>query len=148
MFVFYKYFLLHFCSLWRFKFLFNIFNQKFSKYVTLSVFINFGSSWSDIYFKITQNMRWHQKYWLALITPSFTLTTPLAAKVFSNKLAANVPNNMPSNPTFFSFASFSIALLTPHCFTDNCKLDSQSYLIIFISFISLFQIISVVIRDP
>ena len=58
----------------------------------------------------------------ALIIPAPVLITPfpgilaftsLPVNRFHDKLALNVPNYMPRNPRFCSFASFLIVLLTP-----------------------------------
>ena len=70
---------------------------------------------------------------------------PLPVSRFPNKLAPNVPNDIPRNPPFCSLTSFLIASLTP--FIN--KPDSSSYLTIcVISFIPLFEIINVVLPDP
>ena len=64
---------------------------------------------------------------------------------FPNKLAPTVPNNISRNPILCYFASCLIVSLTP--FIN--KSDYSSELIVsIISFISLFEIISVVIPDP
>ena len=47
----------------------------------------------------------------ALIVPWPALIVPLPVNRFPNKLAPNVPNNMPRNPPFCYFASLLIALL-------------------------------------
>ena len=54
-------------------------------------------------------MREHQKSWPNLIITLPALNTPHLTK----KLAFNVLNNMPRNPTFCSFVSFSIVSSTP-----------------------------------
>ena len=65
--------------------------------------------------------------------------------VFANKLAPNEATNISRNPHFSSFDSFSIFFETP---LFN-KSDSSKYLtIVMVSFISLFDIINVVISDP
>ena len=60
-------------------------------------------------------------------------------------LANNVPNNMPRNPTFYSFVSFSIVSLIPFI---NKLASSRDLIIIMRSFISSFVIISLVLPDP
>ena len=63
----------------------------------------------------------------------------LPVKRFPNKLAPTVPNNIPRNPPFCSFAS------TP--FIN--KPDSSRHLtLLMTSFLSSFEIIYVVINDP
>ena len=57
-------------------------------------------------------MRGHEKSWPALIVPAPALIVPLIIKRFSNKLAPNILNKLLRNPTFCSFALFSIVLLT------------------------------------
>ena len=46
------------------------------------------------------------------IVPSPALITPLPVNRFPNKLASNIPNNIPRIPPFCSFASFWIVSLT------------------------------------
>ena len=48
-----------------------------------------------------------------LAVPSPALITPLSANIFPKRLAPNVPNSIPRNPPFCSFASFLIVSLTP-----------------------------------
>ena len=80
-----------------------------------------------------------------LIMPSPAHITPLPVNALLNILAANVPNNIPTNPTFCSFDWFLIVSLIP--FTDNP--DSSSDLTIFMMlFISSFESINVVKPDP
>ena len=95
-------------------------------------------------FKI--RMRYHQKFWPALIVPSPALTTPRpAANALPNKLEANVLNKIPTNPPFYSFASFWIVSLAPFI----TKTDSSRDLTIFmIYFISCVETISVIVPDP
>ena len=70
---------------------------------------------------------------------------PLPANIFPNKIAPNVTNKILRNPPFYSFASFWIVSLTPF----NNKPESSRYLTIFIiSFISSFDVISVVVPEP
>ena len=69
--------------------------------------------------------------------PSPALIVPLPVNRLPNKLAPKVPNNIPRNPSFHSFALFLIVSLTH--FINNP--DSSSDLTIFIiSFISSFEI--------
>ena len=80
-----------------------------------------------------------------VITPSTALITPCPDNAFRNQLAANVPNNIPRNPPFCYFASFSIASLIPFII----YLDFSSDLTIFIiSSIPFFEIINAVVHDP
>ena len=58
-------------------------------------------------------MRWHQRFWPALITPWLALITVLPVSVFPNILEANVPNNIGKNSPFYSFPSFLIVSLIP-----------------------------------
>ena len=41
------------------------------------------------------------------LAPSPAQTSSLPTNILHNKLAPNIPNNMPKNPSFCSFASFS-----------------------------------------
>ena len=43
-----------------------------------------------------------------------TLTIPFPANKFPNKVAPKVPNNVLKNPSFCSFVSFLIVLVTPY----------------------------------
>ena len=96
-------------------------------------------------------MRQHKKSLPVLIVPaaalivhSSALITPLPVNRLPNNLAPNVPNEIPKNPPFSSFASFLIVLLTR---LIN-KPDSLKDLTIFIiSFISSYETINVVIPD-
>ena len=96
-------------------------------------------------------MRQHKKSLPVLIVPaaalivhSSALITPLPVNRLPNNLAPNVPNEIPKNPPFCSFASFLIVLLTR---LIN-KPDSLKDLTIFIiSFISSYETINVVIPD-
>ena len=45
-----------------------------------------------------------QKSWPALIVPSLALIVPLPVNRFPNNLGPKVPNNMPGNSLFCSFA--------------------------------------------
>ena len=86
-----------------------------------------------------------KKSWSALIVPSTTLLVLLTVNMFFNKVVPNVPNNMPRNLPFYSFAAFLIVSLTP--FFN--KPDSLSDLTIFmITFICSFEITTVVVPDP
>ena len=87
-------------------------------------------------------MGWNQKNFLSedflepqptLAVPSPALITPLAASIFPNRLAPNVPNSILRNPPFCSFASFLIVSLTH---SNNNNLESSRDLTIFeISFL-------------
>ena len=68
----------------------------------------------------------------------------LPASMFPNKLAPEVPNNIPKNPRFYSFVFCSIVLVTPF---NKISESSRALTIFIISFISLFEIISVVILE-
>ena len=48
----------------------------------------------------------------ALIDPRTVALTDLPDNKVPNKLVANVPTNIPGNPSVCAFASFSIVLLT------------------------------------
>ena len=87
----------------------------------------------------------HQKFSPTLIDPSSAVIIPLPVNRFSNKLAPKVPNNIPKNPPFCSFALFLIVSLTP--FIN--KAESLRGLTIFmIAFISSLEMIKVVNADP
>ena len=73
-------------------------------------------------------MSWHYESWPALTVPLPALIVPLPVNKFPNKPALKVPNNIPRNPPFRSFASFLIVSLTS--FIN--KPDSSSDLTIFI----------------
>ena len=81
----------------------------------------------------------------ARITPSLPLITLLPPKIFPNSFAANAPNKIAKKPYFCSFASFSIVSLTPFI---NKPGSLRDLTIFKISFISSFEIISVVMPDP
>ena len=66
--------------------------------------------------------------------------------IFPNNLAPKVPNNIPRNPHFCSFASFLIVSLT--LFFINDSGSSRDLTIFIISFISSLEIINVVKSDP
>ena len=53
----------------------------------------------------------HKKFSPAVIVPSPAVIVPLSVNRFPNELAAKVPNNIPRNPPFCSFASLLIVLL-------------------------------------
>ena len=76
---------------------------------------------------------------------STALITPLPVVRFPYKIAPNVPNNMPRNRLFCSFASLSIVSLTP--FIKKATF-SRDLTIFMISLVSSFGIISVVTPDP
>ena len=73
------------------------------------------------------------------------LFIPLPAKIFPNKLALNVPNNILRNPRFCSEASFLIVSVTPF---NNRPESSRGLTILIMPSISSFDIISVVVPDP
>ena len=83
----------------------------------------------------------HKKFSPALIAPSPPLIVPLPVNRFPNKLAPKVPNNIPRNPSFYSFASYLIVSLKP--FIDNPD-SSRDLTIFMISFISSLEIVNVV----
>ena len=64
---------------------------------------------------------------------------------FPNNLAPSAPYDVPRNPHFYSFTSFSIVSLTP---IIHKPASSRDLIIFMISFISSFEIISVVMLDP
>ena len=65
--------------------------------------------------------------------------------MFHKKLAPKVPNKIPKNPPLCSFVSFLIVLVIPF----NKILESSRACTMFImSFISLFEIIKVVVVEP
>ena len=72
------------------------------------------------------------------------LIAPLSADIFSNKVAANVPNNILKNPPFCSFASFLSLKLTP---IINTLDYSRGSIIFMIPFISSLEKIKVVAPD-
>ena len=74
--------------------------------------------------------------------PSPALIVPLCVKRFPNKLVAKVPNNIPRNPPFCSFASLIIVLLRPFINKPDSSSDSTIFII---SFISSLKIINVVV---
>ena len=77
--------------------------------------------------------------------PSPGLITPLPGNIFSNKLAPNVPNNIPRNPPFCLFASVLIVSLTPFIEKPNYL---RGLIIFMISFKSSFENTNVVVPDP
>ena len=82
----------------------------------------------------------------SLIVASPAGTVALLINIFRNKLAPKVPNNIPRNPHFRSFASFLFVSLTLFFINDS---DLSRDLNIFItSFISSLEIINVVKLDP
>ena len=85
--------------------------------------LNLGFFIISLYFKNSQRIRQHQKFWPALILPPAAVIThylgtpaysPLFAHRFPNKLAHNVPNTMLKNPLFCSLALLLIVLLTSY----------------------------------
>ena len=89
-------------------------------------------------------MRWHNKFWPALITPSPAITNLFPVNAFPILLGANVHNNL-RNPPFYYFTSFLIVSLTS-CF--SIPYYSGDLVIFIISSISSFKIINVVVPDP
>ena len=90
-------------------------------------------------------MRLHWKSWHALTVPLPALIVPLPVSRFLNKLATKVSKDILRNFTFCSYVSFLIALLMLLIKSP----DSSNDLITFrISFISLLEIINVVLPDP
>ena len=93
-----------------------------------------------------------------MLSPALTLSLPavilphtclvaiasLPVSRFPNKLAPKVPNNIPRNPPFYYFSSFSIAYPTPFI---NKPDSSRDLTIFMISFISSLKIINVVERE-
>ena len=78
-----------------------------------------------------------------MFSPALIVLLP--ANRVPNKLAPNLPNNIPRSSPFCSFAPFLMVLLT--IFINNP--DSSKDLTIFnISFISSFKTINYVIPDP
>ena len=73
------------------------------------------------------------------------LTIPFRVNKFPNKLAPKVPNRILKNPTFYSFVSFLIVLVTPF---NKIFESSRAWTILIISSISSFEIIKVVVPDP
>ena len=70
---------------------------------------------------------------------------PFPGKRFPNKVAPNVPNNILRNPPFRSFTSFWTVSVTPF---NNKPESLRDFIILIISTISSFDIISVVFPDP
>ena len=65
--------------------------------------------------------------------------------MFPSKPVPRIPNNFHKNPPFYTFDSFLIVLVTP----SNKTLESSKAGTIFIPlFISLFDIIKVVVPEP
>ena len=80
-----------------------------------------------------------------LIFPWPALILTLLVKIFSDKLAPTVSNNIPRNPSLCYFGSYLIVSLTPFINNPNSSRD----LTIFItSLISSLEIISVVKPNP
>ena len=73
------------------------------------------------------------------------LTIPFRFNKFPNKLAPKVPNRILKNPTFYSFVSFLIVLVTPF---NKISESPRAWTILIICFISSFEIIKVVVPDP
>ena len=65
--------------------------------------------------------------------------------MFPNKLAPKVPYNIPKNPPFCYFVSFLIVCVTP---LSKLLEPSRASTIFIMSFISLFEIVKVVIPEP
>ena len=77
--------------------------------------------------------------------PLPALYIPFPVKRFPNKLTPNVPNNILKNPPFCYFTSFWTVSVTPF---NNKPESSRDFIILIISSISSFDIISVVFSDP
>ena len=90
-------------------------------------------------------MRQNQKSCSALSTLFSVLFKPLPAKIFVNKRATNVLNDITRNSPLCSFVSFSIVSVTPFI---NYSESSRGLNIFIESFISSFNIISVNILEP
>ena len=74
------------------------------------------------------------------------LITPLPGNIFSNKVALNLPSNIPWNLPFSYFPSFLVFLLTT--FTNYYKPDSSSELNIFMALsVSSFEINSLISKS-
>ena len=84
--------------------------------------------------------------WPALVVPPpwLVATAPLPVDKFTNNLAPNVPTSILKNPSFCSFASFLIVPLTLLIYNPD---SSRDLIIFMISFISLFEIINIVLPD-
>ena len=63
---------------------------------------------------------------------------------FPNKLAPNVPNNIPRNPPFCSFTLFLIVLLTSFINNPDYSSELTTFMI---SFISSLENINIVVRE-
>ena len=97
-----------------------------------------------LHFKIFLMMRWHQKSWPVKTVYSPALIELLPVNKFLSKLAPNVSSHIPWSPPFCFLTSFLIASLTH--FINNP--DYSRDLTIFIApFISLFEIMNVVLSD-
>ena len=64
-----------------------------------------------LYSKFSEGMNWNQ----------VSLIRPLPAKIFYNKLAPSIPNNIPWSRPLCSFISFSILLLKPLMNKPECS---------------------------
>ena len=104
-----------------------------------------------LYFKISQRMRRHYKFWLTPIVaspafiiprPTVLVFIPLPVNRFPTKLASNVPNSMQRNSPLSYFAIFSI--VTFYQLQDY----SRDLTLSMTPLISLSKIISVVMHDP
>ena len=80
-----------------------------------------------------------------MLTYVSVMLMPLHANIFPNKLRCNVPNKILGNSSHCSFVSFSIAWVTPFLNKPECLRD---FTIFMMSFVSLFDIISVVVPNP
>ena len=106
-------------------------------------------------------MRQHEKYWpaptgpspaLNVLCPGILASHPwliaiacLPVNRFPTNLAPNVPNNVLKSPPFCYFASFLIIWLK--LFINKSDF-SRDFTIFMISFISLLEVINVVLPDP
>ena len=77
--------------------------------------------------------------------PSPAPIVPLPVNIFPDELAPKMPNNIPWNPPFCSFALFLIVLLMPFLNKPDYLRDLTIFMI---SFISSLEIINVVVPDP
>ena len=88
-------------------------------------------------------MRQNQKSLPALALPLPALMVPLPVHRFPNIVAAEVANNIPINPKFCCFPSFFFIFSF-----INKPYSSSDLTISIIQFISLFEVIDVVLPDP
>ena len=77
--------------------------------------------------------------------PWLVTIAPLVANIFPNKPATTVPNNISGSASLYPFVSFLIVPVTP--FINQSK-SLRDLAIFMIYFISMFDIINVVIHVP